>query len=131
MLSCSHNAAQCSMKRHTCRSLCNGMVVGTSEGFTKDLQLIGVGYRATVTGKQLNMNLGFSHPVQMEIPPDVEVKVSTALLVMHIALSGVSEPFATCLQVGQSTHASGLASSAHWAVYTSLSSVIQHLIVWL
>ena len=63
------------------------MVVGTSEGFTKDLQLIGVGYRASVAGKQLNMNLGFSHPVQMEIPPDVEVKVSSALLVAHIVLS--------------------------------------------
>lgn len=52
------------------------MVVGTSEGFTKDLQLIGVGYRAAVNGKKLNMNLGFSHPVEMEIPGDVEVKVS-------------------------------------------------------
>ncbi len=58
-----------------CRSLANGMVVGISEGFVKDLQLIGVGYRGAVAGNKLNMNLGFSHPVEMEIPQDVEVKV--------------------------------------------------------
>ncbi len=51
------------------------MVVGTSEGFAKDLQLIGVGYRGAVAGNKLTMNLGFSHPVEMEIPQDVEVKV--------------------------------------------------------
>jgi len=59
----------------TCRSLANGMVVGASEGFAKDLQLIGVGYRGAVAGNKLTMNLGFSHPVEMEIPQDVEVKV--------------------------------------------------------
>lgn len=58
-----------------CRSLANGMIVGTSEGFAKDLQLIGVGYRGSVAGKTLTMNLGFSHPVVMTIPDDVEVKV--------------------------------------------------------
>ena len=58
-----------------CRSLANGMVVGTSEGFVKDLQLIGVGYRGAVNGNTLTMNLGFSHPVVMTIPHDVEVKV--------------------------------------------------------
>ncbi len=51
------------------------MVVGASEGFAKDLQLIGVGYRGAVAGNKLTMNLGFSHPVEMEIPQDVEVKV--------------------------------------------------------
>ncbi|KAL3142133.1 hypothetical protein ABBQ32_004750 [Trebouxia sp. C0010 RCD-2024] len=58
------------------RSLANGMIVGTSEGFAKDLQLIGVGYRGSVAGKTLTMNLGFSHPVVMTIPDDVEVKVT-------------------------------------------------------
>ena len=53
------------------------MVIGTHEGFQKDLQLIGVGYRGTVAGNKLTMNLGFSHPVIMDIPDDVEVKVST------------------------------------------------------
>lgn len=62
------------------------MVIGTSEGFTKDLQLIGVGYRAAVNGKELNMNLGFSHPVKMEIPPDVEVKVSNGIVMRVLSL---------------------------------------------
>ena len=53
------------------------MVVGTSQGFEKNLQLIGVGYRGAVAGKKLTMNLGFSHPVEMVIPDDVEVKVNS------------------------------------------------------
>ena len=58
------------------------MVIGTSEGFSKDLQLIGVGYRGAVAGKKLTMNLGFSHPVVMDIPHDVEVKVSSIPLLL-------------------------------------------------
>ena len=60
------------------------MVVGTSEGFAKDLQLIGVGYRGAVNGNTLTMNLGFSHPVVMTIPHDVEVKV---LVTSHFTVS--------------------------------------------
>ena len=63
------------------------MVIGTSQGFQKDLQLIGVGYRGTVAGNKLTMNLGFSHPVEMEIPSDVEVKVSLSCLVSDVITS--------------------------------------------
>lgn len=52
------------------------MVLGVSDGFKKELQLLGVGYRASVSGKELTMNLGYSHPVVMEIPKDVTVEVS-------------------------------------------------------
>ncbi|KAI8009092.1 hypothetical protein LOK49_LG07G02522 [Camellia lanceoleosa] len=51
------------------------MVVGVSKGFEKRLQLIGVGYRAMLEGKVLVLNLGFSHPVRMEIPAGIQVKV--------------------------------------------------------
>lgn len=51
------------------------MVVGVSKGFEKRLQLIGVGYRATLEGKVLVLSLGFSHPVRMEIPNDLQVKI--------------------------------------------------------
>lgn len=51
------------------------MVVGVSKGFEKKLQLIGVGYRATVEGKDIVLNLGFSHPVRMTIPDGLVVKV--------------------------------------------------------
>ncbi|WP_350307283.1 50S ribosomal protein L6 [Photorhabdus viridis] len=52
----------------TTRSLLNAMVIGVTEGFTKKLQLVGVGYRAVVKGNVVNMSLGFSHPVDHELP---------------------------------------------------------------
>ncbi|XP_075638937.1 large ribosomal subunit protein uL6c [Castanea sativa] len=57
------------------RTLTDNMVVGVSKGFEKKLQLIGVGYRATLEGKDLVLNLGFSHPVRMAIPDGIKVKV--------------------------------------------------------
>ncbi|KVH93138.1 50S ribosomal protein L6, chloroplastic [Cynara cardunculus var. scolymus] len=57
------------------RTLTSNMVVGVSKGFEKKLQLVGVGYRATVEGKELVLSLGFSHPVKMTIPDDLKVKV--------------------------------------------------------
>ena len=53
------------------RALLNNAVVGTSEGFTKILELRGVGYRAEVAGKNLNMALGYSHPVSVPLPEGV------------------------------------------------------------
>ncbi len=50
------------------RALLNNAVVGVSEGFTKVLELRGVGYRAEVAGKTLKLALGFSHPVEMQLP---------------------------------------------------------------
>ncbi|XP_010243082.1 PREDICTED: 50S ribosomal protein L6, chloroplastic-like [Nelumbo nucifera] len=57
------------------RTLTDNMVVGVSKGFEKRLQLVGVGYRATVEGNDLVLNLGFSHPVRMAIPDGLKVKV--------------------------------------------------------
>lgn len=57
------------------RTLTDNMVVGVSKGFEKKLQLVGVGYRATIEGKDIVLNLGFSHPVRMEIPAGLQVKV--------------------------------------------------------
>lgn len=51
------------------------MVVGVSKGFEKRLQLVGVGYRAVLEGKDLVLSLGFSHPVRMAIPEGIQVKV--------------------------------------------------------
>ena len=59
----------------TFRALINNMVTGVSQGFDKKLQLIGVGYRAQVKGKTLNMSLGFSHPVEYVVPDDVTLEV--------------------------------------------------------
>lgn len=57
------------------RSLVNNMVVGVTEGFKKDLEITGVGYRAEVNGKVLTMSLGFSHPVVYELPEGITVEV--------------------------------------------------------
>jgi large subunit ribosomal protein L6 len=57
------------------RALANNMVVGVSTGFTKRLEIEGVGYRAEVKGKVLNLLLGFSHPVDMQIPEGLSVAV--------------------------------------------------------
>lgn len=55
----------------TYRSLVNNMVTGVSKGFERKLELIGVGYRAQAKGKVLNLTLGFSHPVDYELPEGV------------------------------------------------------------
>ncbi|XP_057446203.1 50S ribosomal protein L6, chloroplastic [Lotus japonicus] len=57
------------------RTLTDNLVVGVSKGFEKKLQLVGVGYRATVEGNDVVLNLGFSHPVRMTIPDGLKVKV--------------------------------------------------------
>ena len=57
------------------RSLVQNMVTGVSTRFEKKLQMIGVGYRAQVNGKELNLNVGFSHPVVFNIPEGIEIIV--------------------------------------------------------
>jgi len=58
----------------TARARIQSMVIGVSNGFTKDLEINGVGYRAAVQGKQLNLQLGYSHDVSYPIPDGIEIK---------------------------------------------------------
>ena len=57
----------------TTRSLVNNMVTGVSDGFERKLELVGVGYRAKVQGKKLNLTLGFSHPVDYAVPEGITI----------------------------------------------------------
>ena len=57
------------------RALIQNAVTGVSKGFTKGLELHGVGYRASVTGKKLELSLGFSHSIIFDIPEGIEIKV--------------------------------------------------------
>src|SRR3989344_3942542 len=57
------------------RSLIQNAVIGVTKGFNRGLELHGVGYRANVAGKKLELSLGFSHPVIFEIPEGIEIKV--------------------------------------------------------
>lgn len=56
------------------RTVVNNMVLGVSEGFTRTLEINGVGYRAAVDGKFLNLQLGYSHDIKLAIPDDIEIK---------------------------------------------------------
>lgn len=58
----------------TMRSLVNNMITGVVEGFTKKLQLVGVGYRAQMQGNVLDLSLGFSHPVKYAIPEGIKIE---------------------------------------------------------
>ena len=75
------------------RTLIANMVEGTANGFSKKLQLVGVGYRAALKGKDLEMQLGFSHPVLVEAPENITFEVPSQT---EIIVSGPSKE-----QVGQ------------------------------
>tara|TARA_Y100001970_G_scaffold371_1_gene443 strand:- start:4170 stop:4709 length:540 start_codon:yes stop_codon:yes gene_type:complete len=57
------------------RSLVNNAIIGISKGYEKTLELVGVGYRASLKGKQLNMQLGFSHDINFDVPEGIKVTV--------------------------------------------------------
>lgn len=58
----------------TTRALLASMIEGCNDGFTKTLEIVGIGYRANVQGNKLTMGLGYSHPVEFEIPSDLKVE---------------------------------------------------------
>ncbi len=59
------------------RALLNNMVTGVSTGFTKEMEIVGVGYRAESNGQVLTLALGFSHPIYLQMPPEVKVEAKT------------------------------------------------------
>ena len=65
------------------RSLVNNMIVGVTQGYARKLEIIGVGYRAKKKGKKLVMNLGFSHPVEMEDPEGITTETPDANTVVE------------------------------------------------
>jgi large subunit ribosomal protein L6 len=60
------------------RALINNMIVGVSEGFKKEMEVVGVGYRANANGQVLELSVGYSHPILLEVPK--EVKLSTEMV---------------------------------------------------
>jgi large subunit ribosomal protein L6 len=74
------------------RTLVSNMIIGVSEGFSRQLELNGVGYRAALAGTNLQMNLGFSHQVTYKLPEGVSAKIEQNI----ITISGISKQ-----QVGQ------------------------------
>lgn len=72
----------------TTRALINNMVTGVTDGFEKQLTIIGVGYRAQAQGQKLNLTLGFSHPVVYEVPEGVKVATPSNT---EIVVSGIDK----------------------------------------
>lgn len=66
------------------RSLLQNIVNGVTQGFTKELEIEGIGYRAQVAGKKLVLNLGFTHPIEYPIPEGIEIKVPKPTII-HVS----------------------------------------------
>ncbi|RAX57118.1 50S ribosomal protein L6 [Helicobacter monodelphidis] len=64
----------------TYRALANNIIEGLDKGFSKQLEINGVGYRAAMKGKVLELNLGFSHPINFEVPEGIEISVDKNLI---------------------------------------------------
>ena len=77
----------------TTRALLQNIVTGVSDGFERKLTIVGVGYRAQVQGKVLNLNLGFSHPVNFEIPEGITIETPSQT---EVVVKGIDKQ-----QVGQ------------------------------
>jgi large subunit ribosomal protein L6 len=70
------------------RSLIANMVEGTTKGFVKELEMVGVGYRASVQGHHVDLQIGFSHPTKISIPEGIQVKVEKNTA---ISISGINK----------------------------------------
>ena len=70
------------------RTLISNMVIGVTEGFTKTLEISGVGYRAAKAGNKVNLSLGFSHPVEVEPPTGISLEVPAP---NKIVVSGINK----------------------------------------
>ncbi|MBH09222.1 MAG: 50S ribosomal protein L6 [Candidatus Marinimicrobia bacterium] len=64
----------------TTRQLLNNLIIGVSEGFVKELEVIGVGYQATIDGQRLKMQLGFSHDTYFDLPEGISIKIDRNIL---------------------------------------------------
>ena len=82
------NAPDHRAKHGLYRALINNMIVGVNEGFKKEMEVIGVGYRAKSQGKTLNLTLGFSHPVNYEIPEGIEISTPSQT---EISIAGIDK----------------------------------------
>ena len=70
------------------RSLINNAIIGTSKGYEKTLELFGVGYRATLKDKKLNLQLGYSHDINFDIPEEIKIKVEKQTI---LKISGIDK----------------------------------------
>lgn len=72
----------------TTNALVNNMIIGVTEGFKKDLEAVGVGYRFQVQGNKINVSAGFSHPIVVDVPADLKVEQTSNT---EISISGIDK----------------------------------------
>lgn len=87
-VSAKNNSRQAGALAGTFRSLINNMIVGVSEGFQKKLELQGVGYRAKAAGKTINLTVGYSHPINYDLPEGVTAETPSQT---EIVISGADK----------------------------------------
>lgn len=71
------------------RSLINNMVIGVNKGFEKKLEINGIGYKASISGKKLILNVGYSHPIEYSIPDNISISVEDKIIV----ISGIDKQY--------------------------------------
>ncbi len=91
------DAREAKMMHGLARSLIQGMVEGVTKGFKKNLEVVGVGYKAQLSGTKLTLNLGYSHPIVYDVPAGIKIAITdgTKLLVDGIDKQLVGEVAAT------------------------------------
>ncbi|QZX49201.1 50S ribosomal protein L6 [Mycoplasma sp. E35C] len=87
-LSRANELKQTKMLHGTYNALIKNAIIGVTSGFKKELRLVGVGYRAALKGNILNLQLGYSHPIDLEIPKDLKVDVQKNT---EITVSGIDK----------------------------------------
>lgn len=97
------NSKEANINVGTMNSLINNMLVGVSVGFSKGLEIVGVGYRFQVSGNKINISAGFSHPVVVEVPSDLKVEQvsNTEITISGIDKQKVSEFAANIRKIRQ------------------------------
>src|SRR5690349_21494667 len=83
------------------RSLINNAVIGVTHGFKKELEIVGLGYRASVAGDKLTMTLGFAHPVVFKLPPGIKVTIDPKMTLLTITGSDAYVVGETAAQIRQ------------------------------
>lgn len=85
---CVKNTKEANVMQGTTNSLINNMIIGVSEGFSKGLEAVGVGYKFNVQGNKIVVNAGYSHPVNVEIPSGIKAELVSNT---EITLSGIDK----------------------------------------
>lgn len=77
-----HDADELKAMHGLARSLVKNMVIGVSEGYKKELQIVGVGYKATLAGNKLTLNLGYSHPIVYTVPEGLKLTITDGVKIL-------------------------------------------------